>query len=128
MSLEALGVPYTALKSLEWALVVDVIATIAAVVWDSWETIQGNDRPALRVTVGIMLSFLAVMSMERGIGHFRAGTSNHRWISEVLMGLLSLAVSILYIKRRNAKTRPRGIVEWLYDHDKPPMLFNKKDD
>jgi hypothetical protein len=132
MSLEALGVPYAALKNPEWwAVVVVAIATIAAVVWDSCETIQGHDRPVLRVIVGIMFSFLAVVSLVRAIGYFRLGRSNYRWVSEVLMGLTSLAVSIVYIKQRNARTRPRSprsFFEWLYEHDKPPMLFNKKDD
>src|SRR4029077_5890233 len=129
MSLEALSIPYAALKSPEWwAVVVVAIATIATAVWESWETIKGNDRPVLRVTVGIMLSFLAVVSLVRAIGHFRLGRSNYRWISEVLMGLTSLAVSIVYIKQRNARTRPRRFFEWLHEHDKPPMLFNKKDD
>jgi hypothetical protein len=35
-SLEALGVPYAALKRPEWALVVAAIATIALIAWESW--------------------------------------------------------------------------------------------
>jgi len=128
MSLDALGVPYTAFKRPEWVLAVVAFAVIAVVAWESWKTNKGNDRSVLRVAVGIMLSFLAGMSVERGIGHFRSGTSNYRWIFEVLMGLASLVVSILYIMRRKGKPRPRGIVEWLYERDKRPLMFDKKDD
>jgi hypothetical protein len=126
MSLEALGVTHAALKPSEWILAVVAIATIAVIAWEAWETIQGNDRPVLRITVGIMLSFLAVMGVERGLGRFRSGTSNYRGISDVLMGRASLAMSIHYIKRRNAKTRPRGIVEWLHERDKPPADVRQK--
>jgi len=71
MSLETLGVPYAAFKRPDWALAVVAIAIIVAVAWESWETNKGNDRPVLNVAVGIMLSFLAGMSVERGIGHFK---------------------------------------------------------
>ncbi len=128
MSLEALGVPYAAFKRPDWILAVVAIAVIAVVAWESWETNKGNDRPVLNGAVGIMLSFLAGMSVERGIGHFRSSTSNYRWIFEVLMGLASLVMSILYIRRLKTKTRPRGIFEWLYEREKPPLMFDKKGD
>jgi hypothetical protein len=76
----------------------------------------------LNVAVGIMLSFLAGMSV--GIGHFRSGASNYKWIFDVLMGLASLVVSIPYTMRPKGKPRPRGIVEWLYECDKPLLMFD----
>jgi NAD-dependent SIR2 family protein deacetylase len=90
---------------------------------------MGNVRPALSLAVGILLSFLAGMSVERGIGNFRSHASNHRWILEVFLGLVSLVMAIVYIMKRNEKPRPSwGSVEWFYKRNKPPSMFDKKDD
>jgi hypothetical protein len=91
--------PTPPLKRPEWVLAAVAIAVIAVVAWESWERNKGDDRAVLNGAFGILLWFLARMSVVRGIGHFRSCPSNYRWIFEVLMGLASLVVSILFIKR-----------------------------
>jgi len=128
MSVEALGLRYIPIKGPEWVLVGVVIATIVGVAWESWEANIGNDRPVLKVAVGIMLSFLGGMGVEQGIEFFRSGASTLRWILAVFVGLASLAVSITYFTRRKARPGPRSIIEWLNERNKPPLMFGKKDD
>jgi hypothetical protein len=128
MSVEPLGVRYTSFKGPEWVLVGFAIATIAVVAWESWEARIGNDRPVLKVAVGIMLSFLGGMGVERGIGFFRSGTSVCSWIFELLAGLGSLVLSITYFTRRKARPGPRSIIEWLNERNKPLLLLDKKED
>jgi hypothetical protein len=101
------------------------IAAVGVVAWETWEARIGNDRPALKVAIGIMLSFLGGMGVERGIGFFRSGASTRMWVIDVIAGLASLVMSIFYILRRKA---PKSIVEWLNERAKPPLVFDKKDD
>jgi hypothetical protein len=126
MSVEALGLRYVPFEGPEWVLVGVAIATIALVTWESWQARIGNDRPVLKVAVGIMLSFVGGMAAERGIGFFRSGASAHVWVSEVLAGLVSLALSITYFTRRKARPGPSSIIEWLNERNKPPLMFDKK--
>jgi FtsH-binding integral membrane protein len=128
MSLEALGVHYAPLKGPEWAVVGVVIVTLAAVLWESWEAKTGNDRPVLKVAVGIMLSFLGGMSVELGFVHFRSGTTARVWILDILTGLVCLVLSITYFTRRKAMPGPRSIIEWLNERNKLLLLLDKKDD
>jgi hypothetical protein len=128
MSLEPLGVHYTSFKGPEWVLVAFAIATIAVVVWESWEARIGNDRPMLKVAVGIMLSFLGGMAAERGIGFFRSGRSVYGWISDLLAGLGLLVLSITYFTQRKARPGPRSIIERLNDRNKPLLFLDKNDD
>jgi uncharacterized membrane protein YfcA len=126
MTLEALGVSYVTLKAPEWALILVAIAAMAVVAWDNWDTRTGNYRPVLKVVIGIILSFLAGMSVERGIGNFRLHAGSRRWILEVLLGLLSLVMSIIYVVQR--RKEQRSVIEWLNERNKPPLLFDKKND
>jgi hypothetical protein len=124
MNLEAWGVRLVPIKGPEWVLVGATIAAVAVIVWETWETKMGNDRPLLRVAVGIMLSFLGGMSVERGIEFFQSDANTRRWVVDVLGGFVSLAMSIFYILRRKA---PRGVIEWLNERNKPQQLLEKKD-
>ena len=119
MSLEGLAALYATFTGPEWEIAVVAVTMVAVIAWESWERNNGNYRPVLNIAGGIMLSFFAGMSVQRGIGRFRSGTGNYRWIIDVLAGFASLVLSILYIMRRTAKTRPRGIVDWLFERDKP---------
>jgi drug/metabolite transporter (DMT)-like permease len=93
--------------------------------WEAWESKIGNDRPVLRVAVGIMLSFMGGMAVELGSVHFRSDASTYRWIGEVLSGLASLGLSIYYVMRRKPS---RSVIEWLNERNKPSLIFDKRDD
>jgi hypothetical protein len=126
MSLEALAVRYVPFN--EWVLLGVAIVTFATVMWEGWEAKTGNDRPVLKVAVGIMLSFLGGMGVELGTVHFRSGTITRVWIVDVLAGLGCLVLSIIYFTRRKARPGPRSIIEWLNERNKPLPLLDKKSD
>jgi hypothetical protein len=125
MNLKALGVPHPSFKGPEWMLLGIAIVALAVVGWESWETKMGNDRPELKAAAGITFAFLAGISIEQGIWLFQSHASTYRWAIDVLMGLVSLLISIFYIYRRKA---PRNVIEWLNERAKPPLMFDKKDD
>jgi len=80
-----------------------------------------------RAFLTISFALLAGMSLQRSIEHFRSGASNYKWISGALLGVASLAIAIAYIMQREDMPRPRTFFEWLYERDKPPVIFDKKD-
>jgi hypothetical protein len=125
MSPEALGVPHASFKGPEWVRLGIAIVGVAVVTWETWETKMGNDRPELRAATGITFAFLAGISIEQGLWLFQLHASTHRWVIDVVMGLICLLISIFYIYRRKA---PRNVIEWLNDRAKPPLMFGKKAD
>ena len=94
MNLEALGVAYAPLQGPDWVLAGVLIAIVAIVVWESWEERTGNDRPALKIVAGIMLSFLAGLIVMQGFGLLRSHASSYRWILNFFLGLLGLGHSL----------------------------------
>jgi hypothetical protein len=53
MSLE-LTIPSVAFWGPEWVAVGIVIVAIALIAWETWESKSGNNRPELKITVGLV--------------------------------------------------------------------------
>ena len=123
--MEMVVVNYPPLTGFQWALVGAGVAGLALVVWEAWEAKIGNERPALRVAIGIMFLFFAGVNAERGLLFFRSGRSTHKWMFEVLLNVVCLLVSIFYFFKRK---EPRTFIEWLNERAKPPLMFGKKED
>jgi hypothetical protein len=125
MNLAALGGFYAPPDGPQRVLVGVAIVAAAAVLWESWEVRMGNHRPALKVAAGIMLSFLGGMAVEQGNWLFWSHANTYTWTSEFILGLACLVLSFTHFIRRRA---PRSFIEWLHDRNKPPLMFDKKDD
>lgn len=118
-------VNYPPLTGFQWALVGAGVAGLALVVWETWESKIGNERPALRVAIGIMFLFFAGVNAARGLLFFRSGRSAHKWMFEVLLNIACLLVSIFYFFKRK---EPRTFIEWLNERAKPMTMFDKKNE
>ena len=125
MSLEAFGVRYVSFELDYWVPIGVGVATLAVVFWEEWEARVGRNRPAIKVTAGMMLSFLGGMSVELGLVHLRFGTINYGWIFQIFVGVVCLFVAVHTTMLRK---RSRSVIEWLNERAKPPLMFGKKED
>ena len=118
-------VNYPPLTGFQWVLVAAGVASLAVIVWEAWDAKIGNERPALRVAIGIVFLFFAGVNAERGLSFFRSGRSTHKWMFEVLLNVVCLLVSMFYFFKRK---EPRTFIEWLNERAKPMTILDKKNE
>ncbi len=121
MFLDALSVGVI-FKGPNWVSVGICAAALAAVLWQVWESHRGTHRRFLSSIIGILMAFLAGISTQEAVEHFRSPPSNHHWMLDVALSAVSFILSFAYVFERKP---PKSFREQLEQRYNPPSMFNK---